>query len=79
MKSKSSNILLTETEREVIRQLRIQQKKGRQRYNVGLSFKQSKDPIQWAQEIIEELIDGVQYAVAFKLCLERLKKEGRLR
>jgi hypothetical protein len=73
---KLDRILLSETEKEVWEQLKMQQKKGRERYTVAMSHKQNVDPVAWAQEIIEELVDALQYAVAFKLCLMERKKNS---
>lgn len=59
----------TETEKEVLRILKKQWKKGRITYGQGISFRQSNDPIKWADEAIEECIDQLQYLVALKMML----------
>ena len=75
--SEMRKVPISETEREVWRQLKSQQKKGRDRYKVAMSYKQNGDPVAWAQEIVEELVDALQYAVAFKLSLQAKMKGSK--
>lgn len=56
---------LTDCEQEVISMLATKQDKGEAKYGHGIYFEDSN--YDWIEECIEELADGLQYAVAAKM------------
>jgi hypothetical protein len=66
---------ITETEDAVLLTLVERWKIGRERYKVGISYKQGNDPLVWVQQAIEEAADQLQYLVALKLLLQKGRKK----
>ena len=56
---------LTDCEQEVITVLANKQDKGAEKYGHGIYFEDAN--YDWIEECIEELADGLQYAVAAKM------------
>ena len=56
---------LTDCEQEVISMLADKQDKGAEMYGHGIHFEDTN--YDWIEECIEELADGLQYAVAAKM------------
>lgn len=68
-------MILTETEKEVIRVLNERWKLGRRKYGVGINFDQQDGIGGWIDNAIEEAADQLQYLVAAKLFLSEGKYE----
>ena len=56
---------LTDCEREVIAALANKQSRGAEKYGHGIYYEDAN--YDWIEECIEELADGLQYAVAAKM------------
>ena len=56
---------LTDCEREVLYTIADKQSKGAEKYGHGIHFEDTN--YDWIEECIEELSDGLQYAVAAKM------------
>jgi hypothetical protein len=69
---------LTLTEKEVLSVLEDRWKIGRERYGEGISYKQQKTDIGWADNAIEEAADMLQYLVALKLFLLNKKHASEI-
>lgn len=69
-------IPLTETENEVLKLIKDRHILGRQKYGVGISFKQGSDPVQWVVEALDEVADLIQYLTALKLLMQDMKTKG---